>query len=101
MKAVRALWVGMLGAAIAMPAIAAGGKIHFTGSIVVPADCRTDVRVRGRLPTATLDCGGHGSAAAAHTAPAIPVADVAVRPLQARPGRQDGPRRYVIDVTYR
>jgi len=101
MKAVRVLWVGMLGAAIATQAIAAGGKIHFTGSIVVPANCRTDLQVRGPLPTALLDCDGHGSAAAARPAPAIPVADVAVRPLQAQPGPQDGPRRFVIDVTYR
>ena len=100
MNVMRALWVGMFGAVIATPAIAAGGKIFFTGSIVVPADCRTDLQVQGRQPTATLDCGARAGAPERRP-PAIPVAEVAVRPLHDGAVSPDGIRRYVVDVTYR
>jgi len=100
MKVMRALWVGMLVAAMTTPAWAATGRIQFVGSIVVPAACTANIQIRHGAPKATVDCGIPASASAPQSWE-TPFADVAVRPLQTHTAQAGGLRRYVIDMTYR
>ncbi|HYG43639.1 MAG TPA: hypothetical protein VEA17_12030 [Bordetella sp.] len=100
MTITRALWVGMLVAAMATPAWASSGRIQFVGSIVVPAACTADIQIRHGAPNATVDCGIPASASTPQPWN-TPLADVAVRPLQAHTAQAGGLRRYVIDMTYR
>lgn len=100
MEVMRALWVGMLGAALTTPAWATGGRIHFVGSIVVPAACTAAVQIRRGAPNVTADCSTPESVSVPSSSQ-VPYADVTVRPLQDHSAQASGPRRYVVDMTYR
>ena len=99
MKEARALWAGMAMAALAVPGIAAGagGKIHFVGSIVVPASCEARISVRQALPRAAAVCRGNAVPAAGPQEPHISVRRLA--PATGAPSRH--PQAYVVTLSYR
>jgi len=96
MRVAQALWVCMLGSAVALPAAAADGRIQFTGRIVVPADCRANVDLRHGEPLAAAACPARASASDARLREA-PLVDVAIEPL---PAAGVGARAYVVELTY-
>lgn len=99
MKEARALWAGVAMAALAMPGIAAGagGRIHFVGSIVVPASCQAQVSLRQAGPRADAACHHPAAPAAAPQAPHVSIQPLP-RVTAAPPGR---PQAYVVTLSYR